>query len=108
MAFGIAADAGAMDGKMENGILRGTQQEIACGCWCTSTGKITPLMVKLKDEEGQIQVIRDITVHSREKKRYAGIPSTEYDCTLVVNNRRIRTWLIFYPTQGRWVLNFRG
>lgn len=108
MAYGIAANAGAMDGKMENGILRGTQQEIACGCWCTSTGKITPMMVKLKDEEGQMQVIRDITVHPREKKRYAGIPSIEYDCTLAVNGRCIRAWLIFYQTQGRWVLNFRG
>ena len=107
MAFGIAADAGAMAGKMENGLLRGTQREVACECWCTSTGKITPLMIKLKDEEGQIQTIRDITVHTQEKKRYAGIPSIEYDCTLVINRRSIRAWLIFYQTEGRWVLNFR-
>lgn len=103
MAFGIETTTG----KADAGSVRGTQQEIACQCWCTSTGKITPLMVKLKDEEGQIQVIRDITVHTQEKKRYAGIPSTEYDCTLVVNDRSIRAWLIFYQTQGRWVLNFR-
>ena len=107
MAFGIAADAGAMAGKMENGLLRGTQREVACECWCTSTGKITPLMIKLKDEEGQIQTIRDITVHAQTKKRYAGIPSIEYDCTLVIRDRYIRAWLIFFQTEGRWVLNLR-
>ena len=107
MAFGIAADAGAMGGKMETGLLRGTQREIACECWCTSTGKITPLMIKLKDEEGQIQTIRDITVHTQTKKRYAGIPSIEYDCTLVIRDRYIRAWLIFFQTEGRWVLNLR-
>ena len=103
MAFGIETAIRTKD----TGTLRGTQQEIACVCWCTSTGKITPLMIKLKDEEGQIQVIRDITVHTQEKKRYAGIPSIEYDCTLVINRRSIRAWLIFYQTEGRWVLNFR-
>lgn len=103
MAFGTGMNPRTMD----TGFVRGIQQEVACECWCTSTGKITPLMVKLKDEEGQIQVIRDITVHTQERKRYAGIPSTEYDCTVVVHGRSIHAWLIFYQTEGRWVLNFR-
>lgn len=103
MAFGI----GTSNRNMVAEVLRGTQREIACQCWCTSTGKITPLMVKLQDEEGQIQVVRDITVHTQTKKRYAGIPSIEYDCTLVVECRSIRAWLIFFQTEGRWVLNFR-
>ena len=64
-------------------------------------------MIKLVNEDGELQVIRDIMVHSRQKKRYAGIPSTEYDCTLTANGRNIRAWLIFYQTEGRWVLNFR-
>ncbi len=103
MAFGI----GTSSKNMVAEVLRGTQQEIACECWCTSTGRIIPLMIKLQDEEGQMQVIRDITVHTQAKKRYAGIPSIEYDCTLVIRDRSIRAWLIFYQTEGRWVLNFR-
>lgn len=87
--------------------VRGTQKEVACECWCTSKGKVTPLMLKVEDEDGEIQVIREITVHSQEKKRYAGIPSIEYDCTLASGGRAIRAWLIFYQTEGRWVLNFR-
>ena len=57
------------------GMVRGKQKEVACECWFTSTGKITPLMLKVKDEDGEIQVIKEITVHSQEMKRYAGSPS---------------------------------
>ena len=103
MAFGISANSNNKDA----GIVRGIQKEIACECWCSSKGEIIPLMIKLVNEDGELQVIRDIMVHSQKKKRYAGIPSTEYDCTLTANGRNIRAWLIFYQTEGRWVLNLR-
>ena len=91
----------------EFGIVRGIQKEIACECWCSSKGKIVPLMIKLIDEDGELKTVRDIMIHSEQKKRYAGIPSMEYDCTLNINGRNIRVWLIFYQTEGRWVLNLR-
>ena len=103
MAFGIGTNSNNGDA----GIVRGIQKEIACQCWCTSKGEIMPLMIKLKDEDGEMQIIRDILIHSQKKKRYAGIPSIEYDCTLIANGRNIRVWLIFYQTEGRWVMNFR-
>lgn len=67
-------------------------------------GKITPLMLKLQDENGEIQTIREIAVHSQEKKMYAGIPSIEYDCTLVMGNRQIRAKLVYYQTESQWIL----
>lgn len=103
MAFGIGTNSNNVDA----GIVHGIQKEIACECWCSSKGEVTPLMIKLVNEDGELQVIRDIMVHSQRKKRYAGIPSTEYDCTLTANGRNIRARLIFYQTEGRWVLNFR-
>lgn len=103
MAFGI----GTNSRKAETGKVRGIQKKIACECWFTSTGRIMPLMVKLQDEDGQIRTIREITVHSQEKKMYAGVPSMEYDCTLVMENRSVRVWLIYYQTENQWVLNFR-
>ena len=103
MAFGI----GVNTGNAYAGDIRGTQKEIACECWFTSTGKIMPLMLKLQDEDGEVRMIREITVHSQEKKTYAGIPSIEYDCTLEVEGRGIRAWLIYYQTENQWVLNFR-
>ena len=95
---GIRADAGS---------LRGTWREAACQCWFTSTGRIMPLMLKIQDENGEIQTIREITVHSQEKKRYAGVPAMEYDCTLILHGQSIRVWLIYYQAENRWVINFR-
>lgn len=103
MVFGVDANSR----KADRGYVRGIQKKIACECWFTSTGKIMPLMVKLQDEEGEIQTIREIMVHSQEKKQYAGVPSIEYDCTLVIADKRVRVWLIYYQTESQWVLNFR-
>ncbi|MDE5931017.1 MAG: hypothetical protein K2H40_00835 [Lachnospiraceae bacterium] len=103
MAFGIGTNTSGADA----GSVRGTQKKAACECWFTSTGKVMPLMLKIQDEDGEIQTIRDITVHSQEKKRYAGIPSIEYDCTLVINGQKVRVWLIYYQSESRWVINFR-
>ncbi|MDE6875825.1 MAG: hypothetical protein K2P87_15445 [Lachnospiraceae bacterium] len=103
MAFGGYTNSGRSDA----GSLRGTQREVACECWFTSSGKLMPLMIKVKDEEGQIQAIRPVIVHSQERKRYAGILSVEFDCTLTIFGRAVRCWLIYYPDKNRWVLNFR-
>ncbi len=103
MAFGAGTGFRAADA----GTVRGEQKEAACECWFTSTGKLTPLMLKVKDEDGEIRVIKEITVHSREMKRYAGSPSLEFDCTLRLGEQEVRAMLIYYMTQSRWVLNFR-
>lgn len=103
MAFGIGVNSYQPSG----GRIRGIQRKVACECWFTSTGKMIPLMLKIEDEDGQIRTIRQIRVHSQEKRMYAGVLSVEYDCTLLLENREIRAWLIYYQTEGRWVLNFR-
>ena len=103
MAFGAGSGIPVADA----GSVRGIQRNIACECWFTSTGKVIPLMLKIQDEDGEIRTIREITVHSQEKKRYAGVPSIEYDCTLTVRDQSVRVWLIYYPSENRWVINFR-
>ncbi|MGN0305453.1 MAG: hypothetical protein ACI4D2_04780 [Lachnospiraceae bacterium] len=103
MAFGI----GTNTQKADAGAVRGTQREVACECWFTSSGKLTPLMIKVQDEDGEIRTIRQIFVHSQEKKMYAGIPSIEFDCTLTILEQTIPARLIYYQTESRWVLNFR-
>jgi len=102
MAFGIGINAQRADA----GTVKGRQKEVACECWFTTEGKITPRLIKLQDEEGEVQTIREIRIHSQEKKIYAGIPSIEYDCTLVNGGRSMRARLIYYVTENRWVVNF--
>lgn len=103
MVFG----AGTHAKQAETADVKGVQREIACECWFTSSGKIIPLMLKVKDEDGEIRVIRQIQVHSQEKRMYAGLSSIEFDCTLTVLKQEIRTKLIYYQTENRWVINFR-
>ena len=103
MAFGIGVNSQSTN----EGPIRGIQQEIACECWFTSNGRITPLMIKLQDEEGEIQTVRPIYVHSQTKKNYAGTPSIEFDCTIEIQQRSYRVWLIYFQSENRWVLNFR-
>ncbi len=100
MAFGI----GTNHKETNDGLIRGIQKEIACECWFTSTGKMIPLMIKVRDEDGEMLVIRKIEVHYQEKKKYAGIPSMEFDCTLTLLEQGIPAKLIYYQTEGRWVL----
>ena len=102
MAFGIGIHSQKPNREP---CIRGTQKRIACECWFTNTGRMIPLMLKIEDEDGQIQTICRIQVHSQEKRRYAGVPSIEYDCTLFAWNREIRVWLIYYQTENRWVLS---
>ena len=54
MAFGIGTNSNNGDA----GIVRGIQKEVACECWCSSKGDVIPLMIKLMDEDGEMQVIR--------------------------------------------------
>ena len=50
MAFGI----GINNENQDAGMIRGSQQDIACECWFTQKGKIIPLMIKVQDEDGEI------------------------------------------------------
>lgn len=100
MAFGIGTNTKDADA----GLIRGSQREIACECWFTSTGKMIPLMIKVQDENGEMLVIKKIEVHYQEKKKYAGIPSVEFDCTLTILEQGIRAKLIYYQIENRWIL----
>lgn len=53
MAFGI----GINNENQDAGMIRGSQQDIACECWFTQKGKIIPLMIKVQDEDGEIRCI---------------------------------------------------
>ena len=103
MAFGIGINSQQAD----VGTVKGKQKDIACKCWFTSTGKIMPLMLKLQDEDGEIRTIKQIQVHSQQEKRYAGIKSIEYDCTITFLEQQIKVSLIYYKDENKWVLVYR-
>lgn len=103
MAFGIGINAN----KADAGPVKGRQKEIACYCWFTNKGKMTPTMLKVQDEDGEIRTIRRIKVLSQEEKMYAGIASMEFDCIITVMEQQIGVRLIYYKEENRWVLVYR-
>lgn len=103
MAFGI----GTNTQKADSGVVRGKQREIACQCWFTSKGKITPLMLKIQDEDGEIRTVKQIRIHFQEEKMYAGVASVEFDCTITILEQQIGVRLIYYKEENRWVLVYR-
>ena len=100
MAFGI----GTNTQKASVGFVRGKQKEIACQCWFTSKGKVTPLMLKVQDEDGEIRTVHQIQVLSQEEKMYAGVQSLEFDCIITILEQQIDVQLIYYKEENRWVL----
>ena len=103
MAFGI----GTNTQRADSGPVRGKQREIACQCWFTSKGRITPLMLKIQDEDGEIRTVKQIRIHSQEEKMYAGVASVEFDCSITILEQQIEVRLIYYKEENRWVLVYR-
>ncbi len=83
---------------------KGKQRPIACYSWTTASGTVTPLMFKLKDEEGILQCFNKIRVVFSEKKIYCGIPSYEYNCDVLVNGILVNLTLQYYPETCKWFL----
>ena len=100
MAFGI----GTNTQKASAGFVMGKQKEIACQCWFTSKGKVTPLMLKVQDEDGEIRTVHQIQVLSQEEKMYAGVQSLEIDCIITILEQQMDVQLIYYKEENRWVL----
>ena len=100
MAFGIGTNASNADA----GPIKGKQKEIACHCWFTNTGKMTPTMLKVQDEDGEIRTVHQIQVLSQEEKMHAGIASMEFDCVITILEQQIGVQLIYYKEENRWVL----
>lgn len=98
MAFGI----GINTSMTEAGIIQGKQQEIACDCWFTSQGQITPRFVKYQDAEGFIHKIYDIQVHTRGKKNFCGINTMEFECSAINNGFEYRFRLLYQTKECKW------
>lgn len=101
MAFGI----GINTKKADSGPVKGHQIDIACKCWFTSTGRSMPMMIKFENED-RIETIDEIHVNYVEEKRYNGIASVEYDCTVCFRGIKQDVKLVFFKEECRWIMRF--
>lgn len=63
-----------------------------------------PLMLKYRDDQGVIHTIKEIQVHSRAETKLIRSPYTEFDVSVNCQGLYIRTKLVFYKKECRWVL----
>lgn len=92
--------------KADEGELKRTQEEIACGVWFTSTGNTMPRIIKFQDGEGMIRTITNIRILIQEKKQYCGIPVWEYRCSTLSNEREYLFRLYYYPEECKWKISW--
>ena len=75
--------------------------------WTVLCGLLNSRRNRKSNPLGEIRTIKQLQIHSQERKNYAGIPSIEFDCTIVILGGQLAAKLIYYMSEGRWVLNFK-
>ena len=91
----------------DEGEFHGKLEDAACASWCTSGGRLTPLMIKVCGSDGEIRRIDNIHVITAEKKYYCGIPAWEYECSAAPGGRELRFRLYYYPETCMWKIECR-
>lgn len=104
MSMGIGTNAQ----KPDEGALKRSLEEVACGVWFTSTGRIMPKTMKYRDGEGLLRTVGNIRIHSHEKKYYCGIPIWEYRCSTICESREYLFRLYYYIETGCWKVSWGG
>lgn len=92
---------------LEEREIRGHWQKVAVDCWFTSTGRAMPRMVKYEDQDGCLQVLRDIRVVKQEQKHYAGVCCQRFDCRTVIDHREYEFILLFHFREHTWDMILR-
>ena len=92
---------GINDMAPDEGKIKGKQEPVACGTWCTSKGKILVKLMKYKNKNGEIMTISPIHVLSYSKKNYCGIPTQEFECEAVIDGYLKRFRLNYDPERDQ-------
>lgn len=98
MGFAVGAETE----KLYEKAIRGRCRKVAVGCWFTASGKAIPQLVKYEDEDGCLQMLRDIQLLYSEQKYFAGILSRKYVCSTEVEGMKREFTLIYYPETNQW------
>ena len=81
---------------------------IAVDCWFPTGQETKPriLMLKIKDPDGEIITIRQITVLSHDYSNRFGSGIYSCHCIIPLLNRKREVKLLFFPHDLKWELEF--
>lgn len=80
----------------------GKKIKIACQCWFTTSGEMTPLMFKYEDENGEIKTIRKVFILRKEKLFSGCSPITDFFCKINLNGMSREVTLSFCHSASTW------
>ncbi|HIR04444.1 MAG TPA: hypothetical protein IAB28_00515 [Candidatus Copromonas faecavium] len=83
---------------------KGRRYPVACKTWFTSEGEVLPLSFKFKDDNGELQMVKHLTVKWSEDRNYSGIPSKEFLCEAVIGGFLREFRMIFDTGSCEWKL----
>ena len=90
--------------KVNSGVIRGIRKDVACMSWFPQGKDPFPISFKFKDDNDEIQTVRNIRIISIEDKAYDGIPSKEYQCMAIVGGLLHEFKMIFFLENCQWQL----
>jgi hypothetical protein len=62
------------------------------------------LAIKFANPNGEVQTVQDICVNYKEEKNYDGVPSVEYDCSIIIDEKTMTIKLVFFKEECRWII----
>lgn len=87
---------------MNGEFVKGKRIKVACERWFTSEGKMTPIMVKVKNEDGEIRTFRSLVVLAQEKLFGGCSPSMEFLCRITVHGQEREAVLRYKHGNRTW------
>jgi len=79
-------------------------RHIACHMFVNAHGKITPIRITVMEPDHKTYTYDQIYVVCSRKTNYAGIPSYEYDCEVMIHNLKKEITLQFFPETLLWFM----
>ena len=81
---------------------------VAVHCWFPSGNKTEPIitMIKFKEPDGNIVMIRNILNQYNEQCCLGGDASVEFKCQIIYRNRKRNIVLFYFPKMLKWEMTF--
>lgn len=80
------------------------KRKIACLAWFPTDSIPYPKLCKVEDDEGEVQLIKDIIVNSIESHKVGWDQANEYKCQAVINGIMRKFKIVYYYNSYEWFI----
>ncbi|MCI9361828.1 MAG: hypothetical protein HFG65_12925 [Hungatella sp.] len=80
------------------------KRKIACLAWFPTESLPFPKLCKIEDEDGEIQLIKDIIINGMESIRDGLYQINEYKCQAIVGKQIRKFKIVYYNKTSEWFI----